>query len=71
MLCARHWASGDWLNARTNASGMMVVTLCATYGHAIWAVVLIGGLEHGLSLPKCVRTYCVGCQRMGKGPMAC
>ena len=61
MLCARHWASGGRLNARTNASGMMVVTLCAACGHDIWAVMLIGGLKHGPSLPKCVRTYCVAC----------
>ena len=52
MLCARHWASGGWLNAWTSASGLMVVTLCATCGYAMWAVVLIGDLEHGLGLSK-------------------
>ena len=52
MLCARHWASGGWLNAWTSASGLMVVTLCATCRYAMWAVVLIGDLEHGLSLSK-------------------
>ena len=44
MLCARHWASVGWLNAWTNASGLMAITLYATYGHAMWAVVLMGDL---------------------------
>ena len=52
MLCARHWASVGLLNAWTSASGLMVVTLCAAYGHAVWAVVLMGDLEHGPSLSK-------------------
>ena len=52
MLCARHWASVGWLNAWTGASGLMVVTLCVAYGHAVWVVVLMGDLEHGPSLYK-------------------
>ena len=52
MLCARHWASWGWLNAWTSVSGLMAVTLCATCGHAVWVVVLMGGLEHGPSLSK-------------------
>ena len=52
MLCARHWASVGWLNAWTNASGLMTITLYATYGHAMWAIVLIGGIEYGPSLSK-------------------
>ena len=38
MLCARHWASGCWLNAWTNVSGLMVVTWCTACGHAVWVV---------------------------------
>ena len=52
MLCVRHWASGGWQNAWTSASGLMAVTLYAACGHAVWAVVLMGGLEHGPSLSK-------------------
>ena len=52
MLCARHWASGGWLNAWTSASGLMVVTLCVTCGHDVWAVMLTKGFEHGPSLSK-------------------
>ena len=52
MLCARHWASGGWLNAWTSASGLMKVTLCIVCGNAVWAVVLMGDLEHGPSLSK-------------------
>ena len=54
MLCARHWASGGWLNAWTSASGLMTVTLCAVCGHAVWAVVLMRDLEHG---PSHFKTY--------------
>ena len=50
MLCARHWASWGWLSAWTSASGLMAVTLCVAYGHAVWAVVLVGNIEHGPSL---------------------
>ena len=52
MLCARHWASEGWLNAWTSASGLMVVTLCVTCGHDVWAVMLTKGFEHGPSLSK-------------------
>ena len=52
MLFAGHWASVGWLNAWTSASGLMTVTLCVVFGHAVWAVVLMGDLEHGPSLPK-------------------
>ena len=52
MLCARHWASGDWLNAWTSASGLMAVTLYAACGHVVWVEVMMGGLEQGPSLPK-------------------
>ena len=52
MLCVRHWASVGWLNAWIGASGLMVVTLCVAYGHAVWIVVLMGDLEHGPSLYK-------------------
>ena len=38
MLCARHWASGCWLNAWTNVSGLMAVTWYAACGHAVWVV---------------------------------
>ena len=41
-----------WLNAWTSASGLMVITLYATYGRAVWAVVLMGDIEHGPSLSK-------------------
>ena len=48
MLCARHWASGCWLNAWTDVSGLMLVTWCAVCGHAVWAVLLMGeGLGMG------------------------
>ena len=36
----------------TSASGLMTVTLCTAYRHVVWAVVLMGGLEHGPSLSK-------------------
>ena len=52
MLCAGHWASVGWLNAWTSASGLMAVTWCAAYGHAVWAVVLMGDHKHGPSLSK-------------------
>ena len=55
MMYARHWANGGWLNAWTSASGLRTVTLYAANRHVVWAVVLMGGLEHGPSLPKCVR----------------
>ena len=45
MLCARHWASGDWLNAWTSASGLMAITLYVACGHAVWVEVMMGGLE--------------------------
>ena len=50
--CARHWASVGWLNAWTSASGLMTITLCATCGHAVWAIVLIRGIKYGPSLSK-------------------
>ena len=34
-------ASLGWTNAWTSASGLMAVTLCAVYGHAMWVVVLM------------------------------
>ena len=52
MLCARHWTSGGWLNAWTSASGLMIVTLCTACGHAVWAIMLMEGLEYGPSLSK-------------------
>ena len=37
----------------------MAVTLCAVCGHVVWAVMLMGGLEHGPSLPKmCENMLC-------------
>ena len=42
MLCARHWANGCWLNAWTDVSGLMTVTWFATYGYAVWAMLLMG-----------------------------
>ena len=68
MLCARHWASGGWLNAWTSASGLMAVTLCAACGHAMWAVVLMGGLEHGPSLPKTCENMSCGLLEDGQRP---
>ena len=41
-----------WLNAWTSASGLMTVTLRATCRHVVWAVVLMGDLEHGSSHSK-------------------
>ena len=41
-----------WLNAWTSANGLMAITLCVAFGHAVWAVVLMGDLEHGPSLSK-------------------
>ena len=38
MLCARHWASGCWLNAWTHVSGLMAITWCTAYGHAMLVV---------------------------------
>ena len=52
MLCARHWASVGWLNAWTSASGLMAITLCVAFGHSMWAVVLMGDLEHGPNVGK-------------------
>ena len=52
MLCARHWASVGWLKAWTSASGLMAVTLCVAFGHSMWAVVLMGDLEHGPNVGK-------------------
>ena len=59
MLCAKHWASGGWLNAWENASGLMTVTLCVAYGHVVWAVVLMGCIEHRPSLSKNVWEHVV------------
>ena len=46
MLGARHWASVGWLNAWTSANGLMAITLCAAYGHAVWAIVLMAGQDN-------------------------
>ena len=37
-------ALGWWVfvDAWTNASGLMAITWCATYGHVVWAVLLMG-----------------------------
>ena len=59
------------MNAWTSASGLMAVILCVACGHAVWAIVLLGGLEHGPSLPKHVKTCCEGYWRMDRGPMVC
>ena len=68
MLCARHWASGGWLNAWTSASGLMAITLSAACGHAVWAVVLMGGLEHGPSLSKMCGNMLCGLPEDGQRP---
>ena len=48
MLCARHWANECWLNAWTDASGLMSVTWCAACGYAVQTVLLMGeGLGMG------------------------
>ena len=52
MLCARHWASVGWLNAWTSASDLMAITLFVAFGHSVWAVVLMGDLEHGPNVGK-------------------
>ena len=41
-----------WLNAWTSANGLMAITLCVAFGHAVWAVVLMGDLEHGPNVGK-------------------
>ena len=41
-----------WLNAWTIANGLMAIALCVAFGHVVWAVVLMGDLEHGPSLSK-------------------
>ena len=43
MLCARHWARRCLLNVWICTSGLMAVTCCAAYGHAIWVVMLMLG----------------------------
>ena len=68
MLCARHWASGDWLNAWTSASGLMAVTLYVACGHAVWVEVMMGGLEQGPSLPKTCVNMLSGQLKDGQRP---
>ena len=68
MMCVRHWASWGWLNAWISASGLMVVTLCAACGHAVWAVVLMGGLKHGPSLSKMNGNMLCGLLEDGQRP---
>ena len=68
MLCAKHWTSGGWLNAWTSISGLMAITLCAACGHAVWAVVLLGGLEQGSSLPKTCENMLCGLLEDGQRP---
>ena len=68
MLCARHWASGGWLNAWTSASRLMAITLCAACGHTVWAVVLMEGLEHGPSLSKMCGNKLYGLLEDGQRP---
>ena len=46
----------------------MAVTLCAACGHAVWAVVLMGGLEHGPSLPKTCENMLCGLLEDGQRP---
>ena len=38
----------------------MAITLCAACGHVVWAVVLMGGLEHRPSLSKMCRNMLCG-----------
>ena len=57
-----------WLNAWTNASGLMAVTLCVACGHAVWAVVLMGDLEHGSSLSKTCENMVCGLLEDGQRP---
>ena len=45
MLCARHWASGCWLNALTDASKLMTITWCVTSCQS--CMVVLGGLFKG------------------------
>ena len=44
----------------------MAVTLCTACRHAVWAVVLMGGLEHGPSLPKTCENILCGLLEAGQ-----
>ena len=68
MLCARHWTSLGWLNAWTSASELMAVTLCAVCGHAVWTIVLMGGLDHGAKPPKTCENMLCGLLEDGQRP---
>ena len=46
----------------------MAVTLCAAYGHAVWAVVLAGKIEHGPSLSKTCGNMLCGLLEDGQRP---
>ena len=46
----------------------MAVTLCATCGHAVWAVVLMGNLEHWPSLSKTYGNMLCGLLEEGQRP---
>ena len=68
MLCARHWASGGWLNVWASASGLMAIFMCVACGHAMWAIVLIGGLAHGPSHSKMCENMLCGLLGDGQRP---
>ena len=46
----------------------MVVTLCAAYGYAVWAVLLLEGLEHGPNLSKMCGNMLCGLLEDGQKP---
>ena len=46
----------------------MAITLCATYRYAVWAIVLIGDIEHGPSLSKACGNKLCGLLEEGQRP---